>query len=181
MIVVAISGTSSAPGVGQDSQVLAVVNELREAEAIVSKLADRGFPVEHTRIVGDYLQWVENVAGRLTLWAAIGRGAVAGALTGVLICWLFALFSWLTPIVAGVLLIVDGLIAGAIVGAVIGAIDYALTGRRQGFVSATTLRASRYEVLVDTAWAREARGILQDAGIGSSGAEGRSASSNGGL
>lgn len=178
MIAVTISGTSSAPGVGQDSQVLAVVNELREAEAVVSKLAERGFPVEHTRIVGDDLQWVENVGGRLTFWGAVGRGALAGALTGVLICWLFTLFSWLTPIVAGLLLIVDGLIAGAIIGAVIGAIDYSLTGRQRNFVSAATLRASRYEVLVDTAWAREARGILQDA---ASGPEGRSAGRDGGL
>jgi hypothetical protein len=169
-----MSGTSSAPEVGHDTQVLAVVNEYREAEAIVSKLADRGFPVEHTRIVGDDLQWVESVTGRLTLGSAIGRGAAGGALSGLLICWIFTLFDWMTPVVAGLLLIVYGLIAGAIIGAVVGAIGYALTGNRHNFVSASTLRASRYEVLVDTAWAGQARDILEGEGPGSSGPMGGS-------
>lgn len=176
-----ISGTSSAPGVGHDSQVLAAVDEHREAEAIVSKLADRGFPVEHTRIVGDDLQWVENVTGRLTLWAAMGRGAAAGALTGVLICWLFALFSWLTPVVAGLLLVVDGLLAGAVIGAVLGAIGYALAGSRRKFVSASALRATRYEVLVESGWAREARRILQEEVPASPGSEDGAATRDGGL
>jgi hypothetical protein len=159
-----ISGTSSAPDVGHDSQVLAVVDDYRDAEAIVKKLADRGFPVEHTRIVGDDLQWVERVTGRLTLWSAVGRGALSGALTGLLICWLFTVFSWLTPIVASLLLALYGLIAGALIGGVLGGIGYALIGSRRNFVSAATLRPTHYEVLVATAWAREARRILHDEG-----------------
>jgi hypothetical protein len=176
-----ISGTSSAPNVGHDSNVLAVVDDYREAEAIVKKLADRDFPVEHTRIVGDDLQWVERVTGRLTLWSAVGRGALSGALTGLLICWLFTLFSWLTPVVTSLLLVVYGLIAGAIIGAVIGGIGYALVGSRRNFVSAATLRPSHYEVLVDTAWAREARRILHGEGPRSSGSEDGSATRGGGL
>jgi hypothetical protein len=175
-----ISGTSSAPNVGHDSNVLAVVDDYREAEAIVKKLADRDFPVEHTRIVGDDLQWVERVTGRLTLWSAVGRGALSGALTGLLICWLFTVFSWLTPIVTSLLLALYGLIAGAIIGAVIGAIGYAVVGSRRNFVSAATLHPTHYEVLVDTAWAREARRILHGEGPGSSDSD-DSASRDGGL
>jgi hypothetical protein len=175
-----ISGTSSAPDVGHDSQVLAVVDDYREAEAIVKRLADRDFPVEHTRIVGDDLQWVERVTGRLTLWSAVGRGALSGALTGLLICWLFTVFSWLTPIVTSLLLALYGLIAGAIIGGVIGGIGYALVGSRRNFVSAAALRPTNYEVLVDTAWAREARRILHGDGPGSSGPD-DSASRDGGL
>ncbi|MCU1439013.1 MAG: hypothetical protein JWP85_10 [Rhodoglobus sp.] len=176
-----ISGTSSAPELGHDSQVLAVVDEYREAEAIVKKLADREFPVEHTRIVGDDLQWVEHVTGRLTLWSAVGRAALGGAFTGLLICWLFALFSWLTPIVAGLLLALYGLIAGAIIGGIIGAIGYALIGSRRNFVSAATLRPSNYEVLVDTAWVPDARRILHGERSDSSGSTDDTATRDGGL
>jgi hypothetical protein len=167
---VTVSGTSSAPDVGHDSQVLAVVDDYREAEAVVKKLADRDFPVEHTRIVGDELQWVERVTGRLTLWSAVGRGALSGALTGMLICWLFTVFSWLTPIVTSLLLVLYGGIAGAIIGGVFAAIGYTIVGSRRNFVSAASLRPTHYEVLVDTAWAREARRILHDEGPDSGGA-----------
>ncbi|MET0716649.1 MAG: hypothetical protein ABWY57_17250, partial [Mycetocola sp.] len=139
----------------------------------------RDFPVEHTRIVGDDLQWVEHVTGRLTLWSAVGRSALGGALTGLLICWLFTLFSWLTPLVTGLLLALYGLIAGAIIGGVIGAISYALMSSQRNFVSAATLRATRYEVLVDTAWARDAQRILHGDGPDSSGSKNDSAPRDG--
>jgi hypothetical protein len=176
-----IPGTASSPDVGNDSQVLAVVDEYREAEAIVKKLADRDFPVEHTRIVGDDLQWVEQITGRLTLWSAIGRGALSGALTGLLICWLFTLFSWLTPLVTSLLLALYGLIAGAVIGAIIGAIGYAIVGSRRNFVSAATLRPTHYEVLVDTARAPEAQRILNDTSPGPSGSTDHPAIQDGGL
>jgi hypothetical protein len=176
-----MSGTSSAPDVGHHSQVVAVVDDYREAEGIVKRLADRDFPVEHTRIVGDDLQWVERVTGRLTLWSAVGRGAASGAVAGVLICWLFALFSWLTPVVQDLLLVLYGLIAGAIIGGVVGAVGYASIGSRRNFVSAATLRPTHYEVLVETAWASEARRILLGEGPDPSGSAGDSATRNGGL
>lgn len=166
-----VQRTASVPDVGHDSQVLAVVDEYSEAEAIVAKLAERDFPVERMRIVGDGLQWVEQVTGRLTVWSAIGRAAVSGALTGLLICWLFALFSWLTPLVGSVVLAAYGLIAGAVIGGALGAIGYALVGSRRNFASASALRPAHFEVLVDTAWAREALEILHDEGPGSSGSK----------
>ena len=48
------------------------------AEQVVDRLADSGFPVEHSRIVGNGLRTVEYVTGRITS----NRAAVAGSASG---------------------------------------------------------------------------------------------------
>jgi hypothetical protein len=151
---------SPAPDVGLDSQVLAVTDAYSEAEATVRTLADRNFPIEHMRIVGDGLKWVERVTGKLTIWGAVARGAVGGAVTGALICWIFGLVDWVSPILTGIILALYGLVFGALIGAVSGAIYYLLTSSRRNFLSEESLMPTRYEVLVDTAFATEARRLL---------------------
>jgi hypothetical protein len=151
---------TQSPDLGSHSLVLAVVDEYRDAEKIVRRLAERDFPVEHVRIVGEDLRTVEHVTGRLTIWSAIGRSALTGAVSGLLFGWLFGLFAWMSPLVTGLLLAFYGLVAGAIIGAIWGGIFYAVEGSRRQFASFSTLAPSRYEVLVDVAWAARAQELL---------------------
>jgi hypothetical protein len=150
------------PDVGNDSQTIAVVDDFADAEAIVRKLADANFPVEHTRIVGDNLQLVQRVTGSLTFWGAVGRGAAGGALTGLLIGWIFGLANILVPVVSGLLLALYGVIFGAVVGGLTGALWFSLAGRSRIFLTVSALTPGRCEILADRAWAPEALAILNN-------------------
>jgi hypothetical protein len=148
------------PDVGNDSQTIAVVDDFADAEAIIGKLADANFPVEHTRIVGADLRLVQHVTRSLTFWDAVARGATGGAITGLFIGWIFGLANFLVPVVSGLLLALYGVIFGALVGALTGALWFSLTGRSRVFLTVSALTPGRYEILVDRAWAPEALAIL---------------------
>lgn len=64
---------------------------------------------------------------------AAARGALTGAVTGLLIGWLFAIFTWFDPRIASGWLIVDGLWFGTLVGFVMGLAMYLITKPRRRF------------------------------------------------
>jgi hypothetical protein len=138
-----------------------------EAERAVDRLADLDFPVERVAIIGQDLQMVEQITGKMNYPRAAWRGAVTGAVPGVLIGWIFGLFNWINPLVASLLLALYGLIIGAVVGAVMGMIIYALQGGRRDFESVTGTRPQRYEVVVDDELADQAARLLGTVGTGS--------------
>jgi hypothetical protein len=88
------------------------------------------------------------------------RGAVAGALVGLLVTWLFAVFNWFDPRVAWGWLIFDGLWFGLVVGAILGVLLHAVTAGRRDFASVPAMVAERYELLVDDDVADEAARLL---------------------
>ena len=134
-----------------------------EAERAVDRLADLNFPVERVAIVGQDLQTIEQVTGKLDYWGATWRGALSGAVPGVLIGWIFGLFNWTAPLVSGFLLAFYGLLIGALVGAIIGVIVYAMSGGRRDFVSVTAVLPQRYELVVDDEVADRAVQLLGSA------------------
>lgn len=146
---------------GGARRTLATYETYREAERLVDRLADSGFPVERTTIVGRGLEFVEEVTGRFGYGAAALQGALQGAILGLLIGWLFAVFNWFDPVVASGWLILDGLWFGALVGTLIGLLAHALTGGRRDFASIPAMRAERYDVLVDEEVADEAARLLE--------------------
>ena len=115
------------------SRTIATFGSYEEAERVVDFLSDHGFPVERTAIVGRDLEYVEQVTGRMTYARAALAGALNGAVIGVLIGWLFALFNWFDPVVSAFWLVVDGLWFGALVGALMGLVMHALSGGRRDF------------------------------------------------
>jgi hypothetical protein len=131
-----------------------------EAERAVDRLADLDFPVQRVAIVGQDLQLVEQVTGKLDYPRAAWRGAVSGAVPGVLIGWLFGLFNWVDPVIASALLALYGLLIGAVVGAIIGVILYALQSGRRDFESVTVMQPQRFEVVVDDELADQAARLL---------------------
>ncbi|WP_324273197.1 general stress protein [Blastococcus brunescens] len=141
-------------------RAVASFSTYEEAERAVDRLADRDFPVERVAIIGQELETVEQVTGRMDYPTAAWRGALSGAVPGALIGWIFGLFDWADPLVSALLLALYGLLIGAVIGAIIGMIVYALQRGRRDFSSVTFMRPRRYEVVVDDEVADEAARLL---------------------
>ncbi|MET7572144.1 general stress protein [Streptomyces sp. NPDC005492] len=140
----------------------------QEAERAIDHLSDQGFPVERVAIVGQDVQLVEQVLGRMGYGEAALHGAASGALPGALIGWIFGLLNWLDPVVSGLVLALYGLIFGAVVGALFGLLLHTAQGGRRDFASVRSLQPSRYDVVADEEVADEAARLL-------AGLEGRAA------
>ena len=128
-----------------------------EAQRLVDKLSDGGFPVEHVRVVGENLRTIEHVTGRLTLAKAALAGAGAGAWFGLFIGLLFGLFttgeSWILVVLISVLV-------AALWGAIFGFVGHWATRGHRDFSSFQTLEAGRYDVYVEAEHATEAANFL---------------------
>jgi hypothetical protein len=124
-----------------------------EAQQLVDRLSDAGFPVEQVRIVGTGLRSVEQVTGRLTKGRAAAGGAFTGIWFGLLIGLLFAIFV-IGPFGLGVLL--SSVIFGALWGAVFGFVAHWATRGRRDFSSVRGLEAESYAVQVDAGYEDEA-------------------------
>lgn len=136
-----------------ESSVLASFTDYTDAQRLVDRMSDDGFPVESVRIVGEGVRTVEQVTGRMTRGRAAASGAAGGAWFGVLIGLLFGLF---TSGAGWVLMLLISLVIGAFWGAVFGFVAHWSTRGRRDFSSVMTLQAQRYEVHVDRAQAAQA-------------------------
>jgi hypothetical protein len=160
-----VTGSPWSPGTPgaearQPRRTVASYATYEEAERAVDRLADLDFPVARVAIVGQDLQTVEQVLGKVDPVSAAWRGALSGAIPGLLIGWLFGLLDWSDPLISGLLLALYGLIIGAVIGAVIGLITHAMQGGRRDFASVTLMRPQRYEVVVDDEVADQAARLL---------------------
>jgi hypothetical protein len=130
-------------------RTIATYRSYADAERAVDYLADHGFDVEHTQIVGRDLQLVEQVLGRVTYERAALAGALMGGIPGLLVGWLFGVFDWSRPIVAAGWLALDGLWFGAVAGALLGLLWHAASAGRRDFASVRRIEAQRYDLMVD--------------------------------
>ncbi|WP_432502386.1 YflT domain-containing protein [Kineococcus arenarius] len=126
-----------------------------EAQRAVDFLSDEHFPVQNVTIVGNNLQMVERVTGRLTYGRAAGAGAASGAWFGLLIGLMLSVFG--NGGTAGLL---TGLLIGAGFGMLFAVISYALTGGRRDFTSASQIVAGEYVVLCMPQMSGQARQVL---------------------
>jgi uncharacterized membrane protein len=146
---------------GVQRRTVASFPDYAQAERAVDYLSDQDFPVERVAIVGRDLRLVEQVTGRMGYLEAAMRGLASGALAGLLIGWLFAIFDWFDPAIARGWLIIDGFWFGALVGLVTGVVAHALTRGRRDFASIQAMAADHYDVEVDETFAEEAERLLQ--------------------
>jgi uncharacterized membrane protein len=144
-------------------RTIASFSSYDEAEQAVDRLADHDFPVHRVAIIGQDLQTIEQVTGKMDYLRAAWSGALSGAVPGVLLGWLFGLFNWVDPLVSSLLLALYGLIVGAIVGAILGLVIHAMQGGRRDFASVTVMRPQRYELVVDDEVADQAARLLGSA------------------
>jgi hypothetical protein len=139
---------------GVTSSVLREVDTYADAQALVDRLSDAGFPVQNVRIVGEGVRTVEQVTGRMTKGKAALLGAGSGAWLGLLIGLLFGLF---TVGAAWVYVLLMGLVIGAVWGAVFGFIAHWATRGRRDFSSVRGLEARSYAVMVQAEHLAEAQ------------------------
>jgi hypothetical protein len=152
-----LTGPIRSHGVGAGTRTLARVGTYEQAERLVDRLSDAGFPVERVRIVGVDLYSVEQVTGRMST----GRAALAGAATGAGFGLLVGLVFGVVSLSAGwPLMLLGGSLVGLLWGAAIGAVAHWATAGRRDFASVRNLRAHRYAVEVEAAHADDARQIL---------------------
>jgi len=136
-------------------RVIASFTRYEEAQELVDRLSDNGFPVDRVAIVGRDLQYVEQVTGRLNALKAAMSGAISGLVIGFLFGSLFAI--WFAHDGTSFLgIILYWLIVGAVISAIFSLIGYALMGGRRNFTSIAGMAAQRYDVMVDQTAAAEA-------------------------
>ncbi len=127
------------------------------AQRAVDHLSDEHFAVENITVVGEDVQLVERVTGRLTYPRAAGAGAASGAWFGLFIGLLLSVFGGQ----GSVGFIVAAVILGIAFGVLFGVISYALTGGRRDFTSFSQMVARRYVVLCRGAESGRAYWLLQ--------------------
>lgn len=133
------------------STTIAEFDTYAEAQALVDRLSDERFAVEHVRIIGTGLRSVEQVLGRMSYPRAALSGALGGAWFGLFVGLLFGLIivdSW-TWVLWAVLM-------GAAFGMIFSVIGHAFTGGKRDFTSVQTITAERYGVQVTNEHAAEA-------------------------
>lgn len=140
--------TSSAP-----QHLLGQFPTYAGAESLVDKLSDKGFPVEHARIVGTGLRTIEYVTGRLTSKDAAMAGAASGAWFGFLIGLLFGLFAHGSAWFA---VLLGSTVISALWLALFGYLAHRATQGRRDFASTKGLEADQYDVYVDAELADDA-------------------------
>ncbi len=144
----------TSPAGVRNGTVIGTYADYQDAQRLVDFLSDKGFAVQHLRIVGRGLHTVEQIVGRLTKIKAALSGLLSGAMLGLLIGWLLSIFvrgnDWWKPLLVGAAF-------GAFWGAVTGFIAHSMTGGRRDFASVSAMRADSYEVEVDNEQADQAR------------------------
>jgi hypothetical protein len=139
--------------IGPHKVVLGTYSTHEAAQHSVDILAEHKFPVEHVTIVGTGLKLEERILGRWTLGRALLTGAGTGAWIGLLIGIIF----WIvTPWVLGA--VISAIVLGIVFGAIFSAVAYFL--QKRAYMSAPSVVADRYDILVDAEFAEEARRLL---------------------
>jgi len=137
-----------------------------DAEAVVDRLADLGFPVQHVSIVGRDLRFVEQVVGRLTASKVALGGGGSGLVLGAALGLLFG--AWLSHDGTSLLaILLYWAVVGALLGATIALCGYALDGGHRNFTSVSSMQPGGFDVLVEDAFADEAWRLLGSAGVSS--------------
>jgi len=139
--------------IGPHKVVLGTYSTHEAAQHAVDILAEHKFPVEHVTIVGTGLKLEERILGRWTPGRALLTGAGTGAWIGLLIGIIF----WIvTPWVIGAL--ITAIVLGMVFGAIFSAVAYLM--QKRTYMSAPSVVADRYDILVDAEFAEEARRLL---------------------
>ena len=142
---------------------LASFSDYQQAVSYVEKLIENDFPAKFVSIIGTDLKTVETIKGKL----GYGRVSMSGALTGSWLGMFFGLIFGVTGAGTEQVLInnvLAGIVIGAGIGMLINIVRFSVTKNRRGFVSAQTVVAKQYEVVVPNAQAQLAKEAASAAG-----------------
>ncbi|TLP78865.1 general stress protein [Nesterenkonia sphaerica] len=143
-------------------ELLGRYRSYEDAQKVVDHLAaDHDFEVKTLTIVGNDLRSVEKVRGRLSYPRVAGTGALQGALFGAFIGLLLMLFSPEAPL----LNLAMAVLMGMAIWMIVGVVSFAARRGTRGFVSASQLTATTYDVVCDFQVAQQARRLVAGAGV----------------
>ncbi len=142
--------------------MVADFTDYQAAVAFVENLIAHNFPAGAVAIVGSDLRTVERVRAKLSYAKVALGGATTGAWLGLIIGLIFG------PGVAdtsnadqltGVESAFSAVLIGAGIGMLFNVIRFALARTKRGFISASSVVASKYQVQVPGDLAEQAKGI----------------------
>jgi hypothetical protein len=143
-------------------ELLGRYRSYEDAQKVVDHLAaDHDFDVKALTIVGNDLRSVEKVRGRLSYPRVAGTGALQGALFGAFMGLLLMLFAPEAPL----LNLAMAVLMGMAIWMIIGVVSFAARRGARGFVSASQLTATTYDVVCDFQVAQKARQLVPGAGV----------------
>lgn len=139
--------------------VLQSVDTYVEAQSIVNRLTQSGYPVANIAIVGRDLVTVERVLGRMTYAKVALKGALNGAWFGLFIGFLMGV----TTTGAETVYVPATMAIGAGLGMLFNLVIYSLRRKRHDFSSVQQVIASAYDIVVPNGTAEAARTALASA------------------
>ena len=141
--------------------MIANFKQYTDALAYVDNLIKHNFPAGSVAIVGSDLRTVERIRGKVTYARLAIGGAVTGSWVGLAFGLVFgggsaASQAELVSATAGV---GQSVVVGAGLGMLFNVIRYSMSRNKRGFVSQSSVVASKYQVQVPAALADQARAV----------------------
>ena len=149
------------PAVMPQGEVIANFKQYNEALEFVDNLLKHNFPAGSVAIVGSDLRTVERIRGKVTYARLAIGGAVTGSWVGLAFGLIFGGSSATTQaeFVTASAGIGQSVVIGAGLGMLFNVIRYSMSRNKRGFVSQSSVVASKYQVQVPAALADQARAV----------------------
>ena len=142
--------------------MVADFSDYQAAVAFVENLIAHNFPAGAVAIVGSDLRTVERVRAKLSYAKVALGGATTGAWLGLIIGLIFGpgvAESANSDQLTGVESAFSAVLIGAGIGMLFNVIRFSLARNKRGFISASSVVASKYQVQVPGDLAEQAKGI----------------------
>lgn len=142
-----------------EGEVIGQFKNYRDAVKAVEQMIENGFPARLVSIIGSDLKTVETLKGKL----GYGRVALSGAVTGSWVGLFFGLVFGVTSTTEQVVVsnLSAGIVIGAGVGMLLNIIRFSLTKNKRTFISAQSVIAKSYNVIVPVDQLSDAKKALK--------------------
>jgi len=151
----------SLPAVMPQGEVIANFKQYTDALAFVDNLIKHNFPAGSVAIVGSDLRTVERIRGKVTYSRLALGGAVTGSWVGLAFGLIFG--GQANPVDPNTFTSTENIFSSIVIGAGLGilfnVVRYSLSRNKRGFVSQSSVVASKYQIQVPAALADQARAV----------------------
>jgi hypothetical protein len=141
-------------------EVIAEFKTHAEAAELVTRLIDGKFPAGSIAVVGKDLRTVERVRGKLSNARVALGGATTGSWLGLIWGLIFGASAETTTTQEAFAPVVSAIFIGAGIGMLINILRFAFAKNKPGFISQSTVVASKYQVQVPSQLADQAAAIM---------------------
>jgi hypothetical protein len=144
------------PAVPQ-GEVIADFTQYVDAVAYVEKLVGNNFPAGMIAIVGSDLRSVERVRGRMSYARVAINGAITGSWLGLIYAFIFGPAIDTSNVMSGSNSSMGAsIVIGAGIGMLFQVVRFSMTRNKRGFVSQSSMVASKYQIQVPASMVSQA-------------------------